>query len=441
MMDDYTPFYANPENYQATDYNYYLPEEDISMTYDEFVTFFDQKSDVIFREAEYRARELDTFINPNLLLEATKKCMKGVSWKPSVQHFWLSYLYNIFGLYDELYRGTYKTSKFNEFELKERGHTRLIKAQQIRDRVVQTSFDKNVLFPKIMGKLIYDNGASIKNKGVSFTRKRFEMHLREAYKEYGPNAYVVLLDVRKFFDNLQHPVILEMFRPYLSEGEFKFLAQIISDYEIDVSYMSEEEFGNCMNEIFNSLDYNSNRASYNLDGSKMMQKSMGIGCPTSQITGIYYSHTVDNYFKIVRSIKYYDRYMDDVGIVVPDKQTAHQIVDEAEYQYSLLGLQLNRSKTQIIPITSWIPFLKINYKLTPTGGLIRKVNSETIRREFRRVNKFKHLVDTNYVDLDSVLSWYRSWRGSYIDYDSKSEIYQLDRHIINLFGLQQSYSF
>ena len=49
--------------------------------------------------------------------------------------------------------------------------------------------------------LIYDNGASLKDKGLDFARRRFEIHLRNAYKEYGGKAYILLMDFTKYYDN------------------------------------------------------------------------------------------------------------------------------------------------------------------------------------------------------------------------------------------------
>ena len=107
-----------------------------------------------------------------------------INWKRSVQQFRITRVQQITSLVEDINNDKYKPSKPNEFITIERGRTRYIKANSIRDKVIQKSFCKNVLIPALQSKLIYDNGASIKNKGISFARKRFENHLRSAYKEY-----------------------------------------------------------------------------------------------------------------------------------------------------------------------------------------------------------------------------------------------------------------
>ena len=53
--------------------------------------------------------------------------------------------------------------------------------------------------------MIYDNGASLKNKGIDFSRERFEKHLHMYYREHGSNdGYVLLMDYSKFYDNIPH---------------------------------------------------------------------------------------------------------------------------------------------------------------------------------------------------------------------------------------------
>ena len=85
----------------------------------------------------------------------------------------------------ELNDGTYKLSEYSEFTVCERGKTRLIRGELIRDRVVKHTLCDCVLNPSIKPRLIYDNGASQKGKGISFSRNRLLVHLRKYYWEHG----------------------------------------------------------------------------------------------------------------------------------------------------------------------------------------------------------------------------------------------------------------
>jgi len=61
---------------------------------------------------------------------------------------------------------------FKQITIKERGKDRKITPIHINDRVIQKVLCDYLLTPLFTPKLIYDNGASLPNKGVSFTRKR-----------------------------------------------------------------------------------------------------------------------------------------------------------------------------------------------------------------------------------------------------------------------------
>ena len=101
--------------------------------------------------------------------------------------------------------------------------------------------------------LIYDNGASLKDKGLDFARRRFEIHLRNAYKEYGGEAYILLMDFTKYYDNVRHKEALEMFSKVLETDELHFLSKCFEEFAVDVSYMSDEEYAACMDSLLTLL--------------------------------------------------------------------------------------------------------------------------------------------------------------------------------------------
>ena len=71
--------------------------------------------------------------------------------------------------------------------------------------MVKHSLNDNYLLPHIRPYLIYDNGASLKNKGMSFTRNRLIAHLEKFYKETGSNeGYIMTMDFSGYYDNLDH---------------------------------------------------------------------------------------------------------------------------------------------------------------------------------------------------------------------------------------------
>lgn len=383
--------------------------------------------------------KLEKIDNANSLHEAFNKSKKGVTWKKSVQKFRANELRNILKIQDELENNTYKPDKPNEFTINERGRTRYIKANSIEDRVVQRSFNDNVLLPIISDKLIYNNCASLPKKGLSLSRELFENDMHRAFREFNKDeGYILFIDFSKYFDNICHSIALEMFRQYLTEEELNLLQIYFSEFEIDLSYMSDDEFQDAMNKAFNILQYNEyineNNLKDKLDSSKILYKSVGIGNQLSQITGIYYPHEIDNYCKIVKSIKYYGRYMDDTYVILRTKEECQSLLKDIDDICKQLGIFINYKKTHINSIHNWNTYLKINYYLIDTGKLIRKPVSETFKRERRKLTKYKHLLENNIISLQEIANNYHSWRNSYIKYDCNQDIFELDNYFIMLFS-------
>lgn len=103
-----------------------------------------------------------------------------------------------------------------------------------------------------------------------------------------------------------------------------------------------------------------------------MTKSLAIGDQVSQICSIFFPTPVDNYCKIVRSIRWYGRYMDDSYIISNDKQFLHEMLDKITQIASELGIFINHKKTKIMKINHFFTWLKLRYKLTETGHLVVK---------------------------------------------------------------------
>lgn len=371
--------------------------------------------------------------NANNLTNAFYKAKRGTDWKQSVQRYEINLLFNLLETRERLINNKYKPREMTTFKLAERGHERQIKAQHIFDRVIQRSLSDYVLLPRLKRRLIYDNGASLENKGVDFARNRFRIHLQRAFKCYGSSAHVLFMDFSGYFDNIRHDILMEELKPHLSTGELDFVAATCKEFEVDVSYLNEAEYRICLEKPFRALDYTQIPETLKT-GQKMMRKSLGIGNQLSQIAGIYYPHRIDNYCKIVRGIKCYGRYMDDTYAIMRNKQDAEALLKEIGGICHELGIFINARKTHIQRIDDWLVWLKINHKLTRSGKVIRKVLSSTLRREKRRLKKFCKLLADGRMGLEDIKQCYKSWRGTYQKYDSGKELHRMDNYYHKLFG-------
>lgn len=350
----------------------------------------------------------------NHLYEAYLKSIKSSKWKESTQRYMLNFLDHIFALQAELEDMTYHPSEEGEFILRERGKIRAITSLQPRDRIVRHVLCDDVLLPVVRAKLIYDNGASLEGKGMSFSRKRFEVHLHKYFTTYGTNeGYILLGDFRKFYDNILHSVIKKELLKLVDDDEYVawLLDVIFENFKVDVSYMTDEEYDECMNGVFNALEYRNTIPKSEHTGEKFLSKSVNIGDQISQIIGIFYPYRIDNYVKTVRSQKFYGRYMDDWYVMSPSKEELEDILENIKHIAADYGIHINTKKTRIVKLSSTYKYLQVRYTLTSTGKVIKRINPQRVTAFRRKLKKLAALVNDNKAKYEDVENMFRSWMG------------------------------
>ena len=361
---------------------------------------------------------LDTCFSIENLHQSFMDIRKSIHFKYNVQNYRLNELKEIASFREAYKNGTFKFTDSKAFYLRERGRERYIQPVTFRDRVIVHAFCQYVLLPKLTPYLIYDNCASIEGKGIDKSLDRFRVHLQRYYTRHKSNeGYILQIDCRKYFDNLRHDLIIEKLRSKLDPEEIDFLKMILKQNEIDVSYMTDEQYATCMTDVFNAIEYNAMR--YEKTGEKIMRKSIGIGSETSQIIGLYYLAEIDNYVKIVKGFKYYARYMDDSYVIHKDKEVLRELLEELKAKYAELGLQINDKKTQIRKISKPVVFLKTIYILTETGKVVKRKCKDTFKRERIKLKKFATKVLNKEMTYNMVKMQYLSWRGTIMRHNGR----------------------
>lgn len=337
---------------------------------------------------------------------------KASGWKETTQRYEEDLLFHLVDLRDRLINHTYVPSIPKTFLYHERGKLRMIESYTIDDRVVQSCFVNDIIVPLARKKVIYDNSASLKQRGTDHFRRRLEYHLNDFIKQYGDDGYLLKMDFTKYFDNIRHKELIDVFR-YLGLDEecIEFTNLLLELHRIDVSYMNDEEYANCMDAPFNSIEY-ANIPVKLKTGKKFMEKSVGIGSQLAQVAGIIYPYRLDNYVKIVEGIKGYGRYMDDVGVIVHKKEDMKRIMANMLSICKDLGIFVNMHKTQIIPLRHRFTFLKTQYYIENGKKLVKIPDKGTFKREKRKLKKLKQRHTQHEITDQQVEQTYFSWRGT-----------------------------
>lgn len=349
----------------------------------------------------------------NCLYKAYTKSKKGSSWKPQVQMYEMDYLAKLVETSNDIENHAYKAKQGSHFVVCERGKRRNIRSNPFFDRVVRRCLCDEILVPTLRRYLIHDNGASLEGKGISFTRKRFEQHLHEYYRNHGNEGYILLIDFSKYYDNIQHQKLKDQLKKHIQDEDVLWLIdRVLENFKVDVSYLDDEQYSKCLDLRFNSDKQFKLDPKY-LTGEKFMAKSLAIGDQVSQICSVYFPTRIDNYCKIVKSIRWYGRYMDDSYIISNDKQFLHDILKDITKIAAELGIFINHKKTKIVKVNRTFTFLKLRYRLTDTGHLMKRINPQTITRERRKLKKYRRLVDDGRMEVADARNSFRSWYGSY----------------------------
>jgi hypothetical protein len=358
----------------------------------------------------------------NNLYKAYKASVKCSKWKESTQRFMMNFLNYIFDIQEDLSNRTLTNGPVKEFSISERGRLRSITSITPSDRIVRHVLCDEVLIPAVEKKLIYDNSASIKGRGIYHQRERFEVHLQKYYRKYGNEGYILFGDFTKFYDNIIHELAKkELLRLFDNDEFIDWLLTLIFDsFKVDVSYMSDDEYSSCLYDTFNKLDYRKIPKNL-LTGEKWMAKSVNIGDQLSQVIGIYYPYRIDNYVKYVRSQKFYGRYMDDWYIMSPSKEELEDLLKNIRKIAFDYGIHVNEKKTRIVKISSTYKFLQVKYTLTDSGKIIRRINPERVTAMRRKLKKMSVKVKTGEIPEEYLENMFRSWMGAFYKIMSKQQ--------------------
>lgn len=307
------------------------------------------------------------------LYHSYKMCRRNVAWKASVQKYMTQAPLNVLQTYTRLMNGKFKTTGFFEFDIMERGKKRHIRSVTISERVVQRCLCDYALVPVLCRTFVYDNGASMKNKGYTFASKRLTQHLREHYRKHGQDGYILLFDFSKFFDRVSHKLVKGILHKEFSDERLLALTEHFID-------------------AFGSI-------------------GMGLGSQISQVLALASANKLDHYIKEVCGIRGYGRYMDDGYLIHPDKAYLQKCLEGIKAICDELEITLNTKKTQIVKLSHGFTYLKIRYYLLPSGKVVKKIYRRSVTKMRHKLKAFQKKVADGIMTYKDVYQSWQSWRA------------------------------
>ena len=314
-------------------------------------------------------------ISPQALFKAWEIFKSDKRNKPDVAEFEMHLEQNIFELYRDLKNGTYQHGPYKGFWIHDPKVRRIHKAI-VRDRVLHHAIFKSL--NSIFEPTFIPNSFSCRvgkgtHKGVE---KVTEMIRAESRNNTRP-CYALKCDVRKFFNSIDHTVLLEI------------LGQRIKD----------EKVMSLMSEVVDSFDA--------VRTNLFDRKGVPIGNLTSQIFANVYMNEFDQFVKQELKVKHYARYTDDFILISSDKAYLEKLLPPMQdFLRTKLFLELHPKKVTLTTHHRGVDFL--GYVILPEHIKMRNKTKKRISKKLReRVQLYKR----DAISETSLESSFQSYMG------------------------------
>ncbi len=272
---------------------------------------------------------LEAIADPDNLRLAFWKARKGKNGKDDVENFRHLLDKNLLQIRKELLSGNVDVGNYHYFTIYE-PKQRKVCAAAFRERVIHHAL-MNICHPYFDKYHIHDSYASRINKGVFAAVER-------ALKFNKKYSFFLKLDVRGFFDNVDHQILKNLlFNRFKEQKLQNIFTTIIDSYEVSNG------------------------------------KGLPIGNLTSQYFANHYLAVADHYIKETLKADAYVRYMDDMVIWDNDKTNLlitgknFQTFVNTKLQLTLKPFCLNKTEKGL-PFLGFVLFKK-NIRLTNASKL------------------------------------------------------------------------
>lgn len=214
-------------------------------------------------------------------------------------------------------------------------------------------------------------------------------------RQHGADGYVLLVDIRHYYDTMPHDVANRCFERHLPPSVHNRVREVL-----DRQYTGE--------------------AGYN-PGSQMVQ-----------LAGISVPDPIDHYIKERLRAKKYVRFMDDSLIIHHDKARLEEWREAIRARYAADGMELHPTKTKIVRLKDGFRFLGFIYRLTPAGKVVMTVDPQNVKAERKRLFRLAQLIKAGEKPASALYEQYGSWKAHAAKGNSQQLLQRMDQYVKTL---------
>lgn len=169
----------------------------------------------------------DKIVSLDNLYLADKKARRNKSNRKDIKEFDQNKEESLKKLQQDLINGTYKTSEYNTFIIREPKERLIFRLPYYPDRIVHHAV-MNIMEPIWVSIFIKDTYSCIKHRGIHEALH----NVKEALKDVDNTTYCLKLDIRKFYPSIDHEVLKSIIRKKIKDWKLlQLLDEIIDSAE------------------------------------------------------------------------------------------------------------------------------------------------------------------------------------------------------------------
>ena len=185
------------------------------------------------------SKSYNKLISIENLLTAWQEFRLGKSSRLDVMEFEYNLEDNLFTLYEELKKQTYKHNPYHTFHIYDPKH-RIISKAMVKDRIVQHLIFKE-LYNIFDLSFIYHSYSSRLNKGTHLAVQNLAKATRILSRNYTKPVFVLKCDIKKFFDSVFHQKLLAIIKRKIKNNQTLLLVEeIINSFPSGGGAIKEE---------------------------------------------------------------------------------------------------------------------------------------------------------------------------------------------------------